>query len=38
MLEHLKIAIIGLCMGISNEIKVPIIAINETMIFDDIVV
>ena len=38
MLEHLKVAIIRLCMGISNEIKVPMIAINETMIFDNIVV
>ena len=27
MLEHLKVAIIWLCMGISNEIKVPMIAI-----------
>ena len=29
MLEHLNVAIIRLCMGISNEIKVPMIAINE---------
>ena len=27
MLEHLNVAIIRLCMGISNEIKVPMIAI-----------
>ena len=37
MLEHLKVAIIRLCMGISNEIKVPMIAFNETVIFDNIV-
>ena len=36
-LEHLKVAIIRLCMGISNEIKVPMIAFNETVIFDNIV-
>ena len=37
MLEHLKVAIIRLCMGISNEIKVPMIAFKETVIFDNIV-
>ena len=37
MLEQLKVAIIRLCMGISNEIKVPMIAFNETVIFDNIV-